>query len=525
MVKNAQPSLGQLLKTTKSIRKYVAPYLRQDNPYVALMCLLLLGITTANTTMIWLLGSAINHLTNSEFSQLGLTLIWLAIIVVINQAMQFIYLYTFQWVYLRFVARIRKATLLHIMQLSYPVMDHFKKGDMMARITNDIDRLLTFILDVPLNFLSHFLVLVFYLAMLFWIDWNLALIALCLAPLFYLLQHILAPRKGRAAQNYYQSNGELMAFEEQVLGNLRGISSFTVEGRISEKHRTVFDKARFWTLKMRTIDILYDRIFAVLLYLTGVTIVYMGISNIEAGHLMVGTLVSFIVYLGYLSVPVRGIAQIPIQLQGDLSAARRVMELHEYQSVVREASVASELLVKLGEISFDKVYFKYQGQSKEVFSGVSQRVNAGECVALVGPSGSGKSTFANLLLRFYDPQQGSISIDGINIKTVTLNSLRNNIAIVWQEPFFINDTIRENLRLANANATEAEMIAACKSSFAWEYIENMEQGLDTMIGTQGISLSVGQFQRLAIAQAFLRNTPILVLDEASSSLDSQSEQM
>ena len=222
-----------------------------------------------------------------------------------------------QWRASRFVARIRKATLLHIMQVSYPIMGRFKKGDMMARITNDIDRLLTFILDVPLNFLSHVLVLAFYISMLFWIDWKLALIALCLAPFFYLTQHILAPRKGRAAHHYYQKNGELMAFEEQTLGNLRGISSFTVEESISNKHRSAFERARRWVLKMRAIDILYDRMFSILVYLAGVIIVYMGVEDIQAGRLLVGTLVSFIVYLGYLSVPVRGIAQIPIQLQGD----------------------------------------------------------------------------------------------------------------------------------------------------------------------------------------------------------------
>ncbi len=525
MANNTQPNLGQLLRTTFKIRQDVAPYLQADNGYIALMCLLLVGITVANTAMIWLLGTAVNQLTNSAFEQLTVILVWLAGIVVVNQAMQFAYLYIFQWVYLRFVARIRKATLLHIMRLSYPISDHFKKGDLMARITNDIDRLLTFILDVPLNFLSHLLVLLFYISMLFWIDWKLALIALCLAPLFYMTQHILAPRKGRAAQHYYQRNGELMAFEEQALGNLRGISSFTVENRVSNKHHSTFEAARRWALKMRAIDILYDRLFGVLVYLAGVVIVYMGIEDIQTGRLLVGTLVSFIVYLGYLSVPVRGIAQIPIQLQGDMSAAQRVMELlHSHSSILEDVD-ASTLQVPHGEIVFNNVHFKYHDQISEVFSGITESIKAGESVALVGPSGSGKSTFANLMLRFYDPQQGKICIDGTDIKSVTLNSLRNNIAIVWQEPFFINDTIRENLRLAKADATEEQMTSACKNSFAWEYIERLEQGLDTVIGTHGVSLSVGQFQRLAIAQAFLRDSPILVLDEASSALDSQSEQM
>ena len=525
MENSTSVSLSQLLKTTGSIRRYVAPYLKQDNSYIALMCVLLVAITVANTAMIWLLGSSINYLTNSAFDQLTETLIWLAVIVVVNQVLQFIYFYNFEAVYLRFVARIRKAMLLHIMQLSYPIGDHFKKGDMMARITHDIDRLLTFILDVPLGFLSHILVLVFYIAMLFWIDWQLALVALCLAPLFYLTQHILAPRKGVAAKHYYQRNGELMSFEEQALGILRGISSFGVEHRVSDKHHSVFEVARRWALKMRTIDIVYERLFAVLIYLSGVVVVYWGIDNVKSGELLIGTLVSFIVYLGYLSVPVRGIAQIPIQLQGDAGAAQRIIELLESQSIIKEDAAASQLNVEHGEIQFENVHFSYPGQTKEVFSGITEVIRAGECVALVGPSGSGKSTFANLLLRFYDPTQGEIRFDGVNIKSSTLSSLRGSIAIVWQESFFVNDTIRENLRLAKSDASEEQMISACKSSFAWEYIEKLEQGLDTLLGTSGISLSVGQLQRLAIAQAFLRDAPILVLDEASSALDSQSEQL
>ena len=525
MANNTHQSLLQLLESTRSIRRYVSPYLREDNGYIALMCLLLVGITVANTAMIWFVGTSVNQLTNNAFEALTTTLVWLAIIVVLNQIMQFIYFYTFQWVYLRFVARIRKATLLHIMKFSYPISDRFKKGDMMARITNDIDSLLTFILDVPLNFLSHVLVLAFYVGMLLWIDWQLALVALCLAPLFYLTQHFLAPRKGIAAKHYFQRNGELMAFEEQTLGNLRGISSFTVENRISQKHASVFEMARRWALKMRAVDILYDRIFAVLVYLSGVVIVYWGIDGIESGRLLVGTLVSFIVYLGYLSVPVRGIAQIPIQLQGDSGAAHRVMELLDSQSNIKEDSAAKVLKVQRGEIEFKDVTFSYEREDKPVLNGISEHINSGECLALVGPSGSGKSTFANLLLRFYDPQQGSITIDNTDTKTITLESLRKSVAIVWQEPFFINDTIRENLRLAKDNASEQEMIEACRASFAWEYIEKLGQGLDTLIGTQGVSLSVGQFQRLAIAQAFLRDAPILVLDEASSALDSQSEQM
>jgi len=488
-----QLTLTQLLSTTQSIRRYLQQYLREDKTYI--------------------------------FNSLAHNLIWLAVIVVVNQSMQFSYLYLIQWIGLRFIARMRKSALLHIMHLSFPVTNRFSKGDLMARLTNDIDRLLTFVLDVPLSLLSHMMIMSFYISMLFWIDWKLAVIAICLAPVFYLSQHFLSPRKGRAAAKYYQYNGELMSFEEQVLANLRGISSFTVEERLSEKHHRVFDIARHWVLKMRTVDIIYDRVFGLLIYLTGVLMVYLGISDIAAGHLQVGTLVSFIVYLGYLSVPVRGIAQIPIQLQGDVSAAQRVMEVLQIQPDINQITDTNEIKITAGQIKFNNVQFAYNENAEPIFSGISETLEAGECVALVGPSGSGKSTFANLLLRFYDPQLGDIEIDGINIKRMKLETLRKNIAIVWQEPFFINDTIRENLRLANVDATEEKMILACENGFAWDFIQKLDKGLDTLIGSRGVSLSAGQYQRLSIAQAFLRDAPILILDEASSALDSQSEQM
>jgi len=524
MTKRIPTNLPHLLKTTRSIREYVSPYLKPDNGYVLLMCVLIICITIANTTLIWYLGTAVNQISSGVFSDLAPTLIWLAIIVIVNQTMIAIYYFLFHFVYLRFVARLRKAALLNIMNCSYPVLSQFKKGDMMARITSDIDSLKTFILEAPLGFLSDMLVFAFYISMLFWIDVGLAVVALGLAPMFYITQHIFGPLKGKAATNYFQRNGELIAFEEQVMGNLRGISSFTAENRVSEKHNSVFEIARSWVLKMRVIDNVYDRLITVLVYLAGVVIVYWGIEDIESGQLQVGTLVSFIVYLGYLSVPVRGIAQLPIRIQGDISAAHRVIDLMKYEPAIKQLDNCSELKVTRGEIHFDNVSFGYQPLEKLVFSNLTEIIRPGECVALVGPSGSGKSTFANLLLRFYDPQQGKITIDGTDIKSVALSSLRNNIGIVWQEPFFINDTIRENLRLPNPDVTDPQIIDACKSSFAWDYIGTFEKGLDTVIGTQGVSLSVGQFQRLAIAQAFIRNSPILILDEASSALDSHSEQ-
>lgn len=229
-------------------------------------------------------------------------------------------------------------------------------------------------------------------------------------------------------------------------------------------------------------------------------------------------------YVRFLTLPVLNIASIPIQLQANRASADRVISVMRMQPAVQDQENKTELWVKNGAIAFHDVSFTYPGSTAPIFENLSMNIHAGESVALVGPSGSGKSTLASLLLRFFDPQQGYIAIDDVDIKTVSLVSLRNQISIVWQEPFLINGTIRDNLLLASPGATEDQMIKACQSGFAWEFVEKLEQGIDTVIGTKGSSLSVGQKQRLAIAQAFARNTPILILDEASSALDSHSEQ-
>jgi len=518
-------SLWQLIKWLKSVRQFFIPYIKPDKAYIVLMCGFLVVITVANTLMIWLLGNAVSILTGADYSELNITLLILAGVVFINQCFQFVYFHTFNAVSLRYIGRVRTHLMSRIMTLSYPVASLYERGDLIARLSNDVDRLITFVLDVPLNLLSHVLVLVFYVAMLFWIDWQLALIALMLAPLFYLLQHFLAPRKGRAAQKFFNYNGELLAFESQTLGGLRGISSFNVEQEILSRHRAAFDVARRWGLKMRKIDVLYNSLFALLIYLVGIVVVYSGIDGVQSGRLSVGVLVSFIVYLGYLSVPVRGIAQIPIQLQGDVGAAERVMAVMNQRPNIVDCESPNDLQVTHGEIVIRNLSFAYQENGKPIFNHVSDTIQAGETVALVGASGSGKSTLAALIMRFYDPQQGCIEIDGTDIKSVSLASLRRNVSVVWQEPFFIGDTIIENLTLANPGASKAQIIAACRDSFAWEFIESLEDGLDTKIGANGVNLSVGQYQRLAIAQAFLRDAPILILDEASSALDSHSEQV
>jgi ABC-type multidrug transport system fused ATPase/permease subunit len=233
--------------------------------------------------------------------------------------------------------------------------------------------------------------------------------------------------------------------------------------------------------------------------------------------------VSFLLYLGYLSVPVRGFAQAPMQLQGSLGAAQRVVALFELKPETSDAAAARPLVVKKATLRLEGVGFAYPG-GERLLDNVDLEIHAGETVALVGPSGAGKSTLARLLLRFHDPLQGRITIDGTDIRDVTIASLREQFGVVWQSPFIVSDTIRANLLLARPVASEAALLQACEVSGAWLFIRDLSEGIDTRVGSGGVELSGGQCQRIAIAQALLRDAPFLIMDEATSALDSQSEQ-
>lgn len=508
----------------RNIIKYFWPFLDNDKPYMVLLGFISLITIASNTLLIWMIGKAITLITTGNFEPLNQTLLIIAGIALFNMMIQFVYAYNYQGVTLRFLDRVRGQLLSQIMRLSYPVFFKFEKGDLIARLSADVDRLLTYVFNLPLNLVANFVVLVVYSGMIFWINWQLALLAVIMAPLFFLSQYFVGPKTGQISKKFTQEKAKLLSLEEQSLSNLRGISAFNSELFVREKHRNQFIVARSWALKLRMIRLLYNSLFTILIYFVAVVLIYNGISNIQSGQLELGTFVSFLIYIRFLTNPVRSLARMPIQMQSNRIAADRVMEVLELNPESAEKDEQKAISIGNGKIEFSDVTFTYTGSDKPVFSHLSAQINPGETVALVGASGSGKSTFAGLLLRFFNPQHGIISIDDVDIKQVSLKSLRDQISIVWQEPIIINGTIEENLLLANPNATREQMITACQSAYAWEFIEKLENGLQTLLGTHGVTLSAGQQQRLSIAQTFLRDTPILILDEASSALDSYSEQ-
>jgi ABC-type multidrug transport system fused ATPase/permease subunit len=516
-------ALPRRLHRLRATFRFFYPYAQPDSLLSLLAAIVVVSIAVTNTVMIWLIGTPVDLLSRGEFNDVGFLAAVFALLMTVNQGLHYAYALLLGQLGLRFVERVRGAMVSHFMSVSFPAMHRYQRGDVLSRLSSELDSVAALVVDAPLALVSHAAIFLFYAAMLLWIDVRLALLALAISPLFLLHQRLFAERNRRITEAFFKAGSALLSRESETLENLRDISSFGAQDTVSRLHRIAFQGARDWSMKAKKLDALFDASLAVLVYLCGLAVLVAGVYEMQLGQITLGALVSFLLYIGYLSVPVRGVTQLAVESQGAVAAGERAREMLEIPVMVQEAVDARPLVVTNGAIACKSLTFAYSS-GQPVFKDLDLAIAGGETVALVGPSGSGKSTFARMLVRFYDPLQGRVEVDGTDLREVTLDSLRRQVSVVWQEPFVASGTIRDNLLIAKPEAREEDMLAACRAGHAWEFIVQWNEGLDTRVGIGGIDLSTGQRQRLALAQAFLRDAPILILDEPSSGLDSHAEQ-
>ena len=411
----------------------------------------------------------------------------------------------------------------HTIGLSMRFFSRNSTGTLMSKALNDVGVMQSSVSEVVVTLFREGMTLVGLIALAFYSDWKLAGMAFIVLPAAAYPAALIGRRiKGYSRQGQ-GAMGELTSALEQGYSGIKVIKSFGTEHQEVDRFRA--ENARFYSFIRKVIkyDAASSPLMEIMASLGVATVFWYGLQRVLAGTMTQGELFSIIAAILLMYAPAKRLARVNNVIQMALGAAERVFEVLNEKSEVQESPGARDLGRARGEVEFDRVSFAYDDEA--VLSEVSISASPGDVIALVGPSGAGKTTLAGLLTRFYDPTGGGIRIDGIDIRELTLESLKRNIASVDQETFLFNDTLLNNIRYGREDASEQEVAEAARQAFAEGFIAQLPEGYQARVGDRGFKLSGGQRQRICIARAILRQAPILVLDEATSALDTESEAM
>jgi subfamily B ATP-binding cassette protein MsbA len=424
----------------------------------------------------------------------------------------------------RMIQRLRNDLYRQLLRLSLGYLNEAQGGVLLSRLINDVQvvaRAVSCVVDAvrePLS-LAALLIYAFYL------NWRLTLITLALVPACAALLANAGRHSKRYSNQMLDKLGEMSALLSQSIAGMRVVQAFCLERylrgqfmRLNRNFLRVSLKAiRVEELSRPGMELVFGVALAGLMF-------YVGQENIK-GNMSTGDVIAFFTCFGVMLQPLRKLSELNVTFNQSAAALENIFRLMDLVPEVRNVHGAVALPPFSGQVEFRELALQYPGASGPVLKDFSLTLRKGEVVALVGPSGSGKSTVLGLLPRFFDPQKGAVLVDGRDLRELTLESLRSQVALVTQEVFLFHDSLRANIRGGNHSASEEAIMAAAKAAQAWSFIEKLPKGLDTVIGDRGQKLSGGERQRLSIARAILKDAPILLLDEATSALDTENEKL
>ena len=429
--------------------------------------------------------------------------------------------YLMNYVGLRIVADIREKLYNHLQILSLSFFTKTPTGILISRITNDVNLIQGSVSNAITGLLKDVFTVLGLITVVFYRDWKLGIIALLIFPLSIIPIKEFGKRLRKFSRKSQQRMGSITTFLHETIAGNRIVKAFNMEEY--EKRRFAEENNRFFKIVLKRVKI---RAFShpLMELLGGIAvaiIIWVGGYRVIRGELTPGAFFSFMTALLMLYAPIRDLNKVNLEVQEGLAAAIRVFELLDTDPEIEDEEGAIPLPPVSEVVKFQNVSFKYDEEI--VLKDIALYVKVGEVIALVGMSGAGKTSLVNLLPRFYDVNKGQILIDGHDIRKVTIKSLRDQMALVTQQTILFNDTARNNIAYGSLKCSDQEIIEAAKAANAHDFIQRLPQGYETIIGEQGVKLSGGERQRLSIARALLKNAPILILDEATSSLDSDSE--
>jgi ABC-type multidrug transport system fused ATPase/permease subunit len=419
---------------------------------------------------------------------------------------------------------LRMRTYQHLQRLSLAYYDSHQTGVLLSTITDDIQTIQSFASSATLGILVDLLTIVGMLGLMFWLNWDFALMAVGITPflLLFVSRFKLAVKKATREVRHRQA--DIVAVVQQGLESVRVVKAFDRQDleqeELSEASRATVDAA----LKARRVKSLLSPVVTVTVALCTAFVLWHGASLILTGTMTAGSLIVFLSYLNKFFKPVQDLAKMTNSIAQAAVGVERIQAILETDSAIRELPNARDPGSIRGDISFEHVAFGYN-QEEPVLFDVSFTVKQGELVGIVGTTGGGKSTVVSLIPRFYDPTSGYVRIDGVDIREYQLHPLRSQIGFVLQDTVLFRGTIRDNIAYGRLGATQKEIEEAAQLANANEFISRMPKGYDTLVGERGLTLSGGQRQRIGIARAIIRNTPLLILDEPTAALDTESERL
>lgn len=425
-----------------------------------------------------------------------------------------------QWV----MHDLRRTLYHHIQRLSLSYHDQKRTGDLISTVTSDIGAIQDLISTVLLGLVVNALTLAGMVAVMLYLNWRFTLIALSVAPPLFLVVYTFTRRIKQASRAVRKKEGEIVSILEEVLTSIRVVKAFTREDYEEERLAQESLESVQMGLRARSVKSKLAPIVEIIVAGGTCVVLWYGASLVLSGQLTSGALLVFLLYLSKMYKPMRELSKMTDTISKAVVGFERIGEVLETERQVRNIPRAIDAPRFKGNIEFRHVSFTY-GEGRPVLKDIDLSIEAGQVAALVGPTGAGKTTIVSLIPRFYDPQSGSVRIDGFDVRRFRIKSLRRQISFVLQESLLFHAPIWENIAYGRPEANRDDIVRAAKLADAHEFIEKLPGGYDTMVGERGVTLSGGQRQRIAIARAVIRDAPILILDEVSSGLDAAAEQL
>ena len=509
------------MKNYKRLLAYMKPYTKRLG--VAIVCIVLAA--AANLYVPWIIKDMIDQVL-AEKDMMMLNLIAVGIVVVFFFRGIFYYgqSYLVSFIGQRVIIDVRDVIYRKFQRMPISYYDQHQTGETMSFITNDVAALQAALVDNLIEMVTEASILVGSIVMMLYLDWKLSLLTLFTIPIIAQAMKVFGRKLKSTGTVIQERLADITSFLQESISAIRVVKSFTREDYEIERFKKQNELNFQAAMKNVQLSSLLTPTVEFLAALGVTVIVWFGGYEVVNGVMTAGSLVAFLTYAVNLANPVKRLSRVYANIQKAMAAADRVFAVLDMEEPICDKKDARELPQIEGKVCFTDVSFEYK-KGIPALEHISLDAKPGQMIAFVGPSGAGKSTIANLIPRFYDVTQGAITIDGLDIRDVTLKSLREQIGIVPQETNLFSTTVRENIRYGRLDATDEEVVAAAKAANADEFIQELPDGYDTSIGERGMNLSGGQRQRIAIARAILKNPRVLILDEATSALDTESEKI